>query len=101
MAFLLLRAGGYSIQLQITYRKCKQQYFIILNIEGIDAIKNIDGIVDQKEVDILFVGLFDLSKALGIPGEVEHPMLLKQMEVLLIRLEKQGKAVGTIASLEH
>ena len=35
-----------------------------INLEGIEAIENIESILEIEELDIIFVGLFDLSKAL-------------------------------------
>ena len=48
-----------------------------INIEDIDAINNIDEILSVKSLDIIFVGIFDLSKSMGIPGEVDNPKITK------------------------
>ena len=62
------------------------------------AIKNIDAILDVKNVDILFVGLFDLSKELGIPGEVDNPLVLEKLQIITNKAKSKGKHVGTIAT---
>ena len=55
---------------------------IILNIEGKDAIRNAEDICMINDCDCIFIGLFDLSKALGIPGKVKDPELENYWQVL-------------------
>ena len=50
----------------------KRSAFICL-IETSDGVKNIDGIAALDGVDCLWVGHFDLSVSLGIPGDFANP----------------------------
>ena len=71
---------------------------VVLNIEGKGAVENLDSILEVEEVDTLFVGLFDLSKSLGIPGEVNNSKVLNALEKITKKSIDAGKSVGTIAT---
>ena len=94
------RAGDYSsIQTSKSFtHKANSNTLIGINIEGMDAIEKIDEILTNEHLDIVFVGLFDLSKALGKPGEVEHPEVIDYLEMLVEKINKSGKHSGTIAT---
>ena len=93
------RAGGYNKNNSaILTEKANDNTLVILNIEGKGAVDNLDDILDVEGVDVIFVGLFDLSKSLGIPGEVNNPIVLKNLEEIVKKTNKAGKSVGTIAT---
>jgi 2-dehydro-3-deoxyglucarate aldolase/4-hydroxy-2-oxoheptanedioate aldolase len=54
--------------------------FIAVQIENQDAVEEVEGIAAVPDIDLLFIGPADLSQALGIPGEWEHPLLWKAIE---------------------
>jgi len=93
------RAGDYSIHNATTLTKtANKNTAVILNIEGKDAVNNFDEILEIKNADIYFVGLFDLSKALGIPGDVSNPMVIDALAEIIEKANKAGRFVGTIAT---
>jgi len=93
------RAGGYSMEnSRLLVEKANSNTLVILNVEGVEAIQNIDQILALDGVDVIFVGLFDLSKALGIPGDVGNPRLLEFLSRIIQRANYHGKFVGTIAT---
>ncbi len=78
--------------------KANDNTLTILNIEGRGAVDNLDEILEVKDFDVIFVGLFDLSKSLGIPGEVNNPLVLKNLDEIIKKTHKINKSVGTIAT---
>ncbi|MCA0446063.1 MAG: hypothetical protein LCH54_07510 [Bacteroidetes bacterium] len=93
------RAGNYSIHSSKDQTIiANDNTLIAINIEGKEAIESIDEILAIKELDILFIGLFDLSKALGIPGQIDHPMLTDYLITLVYKINKAGKVAGTITT---
>lgn len=93
------RAGDYSLDNATKLTDIANKNTLVgINIEGVDAINNIDVILTVKELDIVFIGLFDLSKALGIPGQVDDPRVLLYLEELTKKISKAGKYPGTIAT---
>ena len=47
--------------------------------------------------DILFVGPYDLSQSLGIPGEIESPKVIELCYKVLNEAKKYNKKVGIFA----
>jgi 4-hydroxy-2-oxoheptanedioate aldolase len=96
------RAGDYSIHNATTLTKtANSNTAVILNIEGKDAVNNFDEILEVDNVDVYFVGLFDLSKALGIPGDVSNPIVIDALSEIIEKANKVGKHVGTIATTKE
>ncbi|MBN4066819.1 hypothetical protein JYU14_01905 [Simkania negevensis] len=93
------RAGNYSLSTATTLtQSANENTLVVLNIEGKEAIDNIDKILSLEGIDILFIGLYDLSKALGIPGQVNHPDLLDRLREVTEKINAAGKYTGTIAT---
>ena len=93
------RAGNYSIENSTTLTsKANENTLVAINIEGKEAIEDIDNILTIDGLDIIFIGLFDLSKALGIAGEVDDPRVLTYLEELTVKINKAGKYAGTITT---
>ena len=75
------RAGGYSKDnLETHAKKENEETMTILIIEGVQGIKNLDKIIANKHVDVIYIGQYDLSQAVGMPGKVNHPKVIKFME---------------------
>lgn len=81
--------------------KPKQVYFkeanskmLILQVEGKEGINNIDAIIALKNFDVLFIGPYDLSQSLGIPGEVDHPMIFELCKSLTEKASHANLKLG-------
>lgn len=93
------RAGNYSIETATSLtQKANSNTLIAINIEGKEAIDDIDNILKIESLDIIFIGLFDLSKALGIPGEVNNPKVINYLEELTRKINQADKYAGTITT---
>ena len=66
--------------------------------ETMDSIKNLREIATVDGLDLIFIGPFDLSQALGVIGEPNHPKVLAAMDDIIKIVRNASKAVGTIAS---
>jgi 2-keto-3-deoxy-L-rhamnonate aldolase RhmA len=64
------RAHGYGARFGEYLARANQDLAVVLQIEHADAVAAIDDIARVNGVDALFVGPYDLSASLGIPGEV-------------------------------
>ena len=67
---------------------------VILQVEGQDGVQALPDILKVKGFDVLFVGPYDLSASLGIPGQVNHPKVIAQMEEIMRQAKEVGVAVG-------
>ena len=93
------KAGLYDVTSSTKLPKlANDNVLLIANVEGKKGIKNIEAISRVEHIDILFIGLFDLSKSLGIPGDVENPKVIEELEKTIKIVKKNGKKIGSIAA---
>lgn len=93
-----VRAAGYSsIERHKYFETANQRTVTIAHLEGVKAIRNLDEIMAVEGLDILFIGPYDLSQSVGVPGDVTHPLVLKQMEEVIAKAKKAHKILGTFA----
>jgi 2-keto-3-deoxy-L-rhamnonate aldolase RhmA len=69
----------------------------IVQIETASALQNVAEIASIPGVDVLFVGPSDLSMALGIPGQFDHPTLLEAFDDVVAATRGAGIAAGILA----
>ena len=90
-----VRAGKYgSIDKADFFGKANDETAVILQVEGQDGVQALPDILQVKGFDVLFVGPYDLSASLGIPGQVNHPKVIAQMEEIMRQAKEVGVAVG-------
>jgi 4-hydroxy-2-oxoheptanedioate aldolase len=68
----------------------------IIQIETVSALKHIDAIAAVDGVDVLFVGPFDLTTALGIFGQLDHMLYQQAIRDVADAARKYGKATGVL-----
>ncbi|HEX2966883.1 MAG TPA: 2-dehydro-3-deoxyglucarate aldolase [Syntrophorhabdaceae bacterium] len=73
---------------------------VTVQIETVNAVKNIDAICAVDGVDAIFVGPSDLSAAMGYLGDSSHIEVQKTIAHLFARARAIGKACGTLAPVE-
>ena len=94
------RGGGYDTANSQAIMAGAKNDLLAIHIEGRDAVENIDALLKVKEIDIIFIGMYDLSKSLGIPGQVDSPLLLDSVREMTAKILAAGKTPGTIATSE-
>ena len=90
-----VRAAEYSATDRYEYFAQANNTVLILQLEGTEALENIDEILSVPGVDVIFVGPYDLSQSLGIPGEVDNPRVVDAMRTIVERCLRSRVTVGT------
>jgi len=67
------RAQGYGARFQEYVTRANNEIVVILQIEHIDAVRDIDRILQVAGIDCLFIGPYDLSASMGKIGLVDDP----------------------------
>lgn len=78
----LARAQGYGTMFDEYKEWVKKESTVIIQIEHIDAVRNIDSILSVSDIDGFIVGPYDLSGSLGIPGQFDHPDMKDALEII-------------------
>lgn len=93
-----VRAANYSSMDKFEYFKsANDETMIIAHIEGVEGINNLDEILSVSGIDVIFIGPYDLSQSLGVPGEVNHPLVTEKMKEVILKCKENKVAVGTFA----
>jgi 4-hydroxy-2-oxoheptanedioate aldolase len=70
---------------------------VIVHIEGREGLAALDAIMGVPGIDVLFLGPYDISQSLGVPGEVRHPKVERALQDAAAQARAQGRAVGSYA----
>ena len=90
-----VRAAHYSAMERSAYFEEANRALVIIQLEGQRAVENLDEILDVDGVDIVFIGPYDLSQSLGVPGQTTHPKVLEQMEKIVSHAKEKNVVLGT------
>ena len=82
------------LPLQEYLRRANEETFVVAQIETVEALEEIDAIAAVEGVDVVFIGPADLSLAVGHPGDVNCPEVLRACEDVLAACRRHGKTPG-------
>lgn len=71
-----------------------QEILTIGQIETVKAVENLDDILSTGELDVVFVGPYDLSTSMGISGELDHPQLLEAIKKIIRHAQTHNIPLG-------
>lgn len=77
-----------------TMHGANQEGLVIAQIETGLGLENAEQIAAVEGIDVLWIGQFDLSNFLGIPGQFEHPRFQRALGRVLEACQRYGKAAG-------
>jgi 2-dehydro-3-deoxyglucarate aldolase/4-hydroxy-2-oxoheptanedioate aldolase len=66
----------------------------VVQFETTTAMERADELLSVKGMDIAMVGPADLSISLGVPGEMENPLLISTVERLIEKCNRHGVVPG-------
>ncbi|MBS1862308.1 MAG: helix-turn-helix domain-containing protein [Actinobacteria bacterium] len=69
---------------------------VILFIETAEGLENVEAIAATPGVDVLWVGEYDLSISMGIPGAIDDPRLREAEERVVAACEAAGITAGIL-----
>ena len=64
-------------------------------VEGEEGIDNLDEILEVQNIDIVYIGPYDLSQSVGCPGEITNPKVLKLMQYCCEKISDRGIIAGS------
>ena len=90
-------SASYGEKDKSIYFKESNKKLLILQIEGKEGIKNLNEILTLKGFDILFIGPYDLSQSLGLPGQIAHKKVLEEIIKIKEIAKNNGVILGSFA----
>ena len=89
------KAGGFTNQnVSLYVKRAVSEPINIVIIESRIGLENLDQILLVDNIDIIYFGAYDLSQALGYPGEVNHPEVIKAIQKGVEKVNRAGKYAG-------
>jgi 4-hydroxy-2-oxoheptanedioate aldolase len=97
--FASTRASGYGTAPIPEYlAEADSDLLRIVQCETEQAVERIGQIASTPGVDMIFVGPYDLSLSLGVPGDLFHAKMISAVDAILAACEKSGKLTGIYVS---
>ena len=90
----LARAQSYGFGFKEYLEDKSNEIKLIIQIEHIDAIKDLDAIISVEGIDGTFIGPYDLSGSIGKPGQWNDPEVKNALILYEKTVKKYNKLVG-------
>ena len=89
------RAQGYGFDFNEYITSWNNDSSFIIQVESIEAVENIESLLEFSEVDAVMIGPYDISGSLGVPGELNHKKVISASKKVIDACSKYGKSCGT------
>ena len=91
--------GGGSVLDKIT--RANAETLVIALIETERGAENVDAIAATPGIDVVWLGHFDMTNSLGVPGQFDHPTYAQAVDAIISAARKHSKAAGFMALDEN
>jgi 4-hydroxy-2-oxoheptanedioate aldolase len=89
------KAGGFNNHNTSNYVElANRETMNIVIIESLSGIQNLPEILEVNDIDVLYFGAYDLSQALGQPGNTHHPDVVSAIQNGVELVNRAGKVAG-------
>jgi 2-dehydro-3-deoxyglucarate aldolase/4-hydroxy-2-oxoheptanedioate aldolase len=92
-AFALTHDDYQGGDLTAKMRHANDNVLMIAQIETAEGLANVEAIAAVDGIDALWIGQFDLTTSLGIPGQFDHPLFTDATRRIVAACHEHGKAV--------
>ncbi len=93
----VIRASAYGFKFADYVENANDQLAVIVQIEHVEAARNIESILEVAGVDAAFIGPYDLSASLGKPGKIADPDVQDCMRRVRDACQQRKKPLGIFA----
>lgn len=90
-----VRAAAYSMMDGQAYFRSANEALVVIHVEGKEGLNNLHAIVTEPGIDVVFLGPYDLSQSMGVPGQIEHEQVQQAMRDAVQQCRRHQVAVGT------
>ncbi len=79
-------------------RSANEEVLLIAQIETVKGLDNVEQIASVSGIDVLWIGLFDLTSSMGIPGQLQHPDTLSAIQRVLSACRTHNKIPAVLVT---
>ena len=91
-------AYGQEMSLKQYAQHSNKETMIIAQLEHVDALKELPGILGVGEIDAFEIGLADLSQSMGLVGEQSHPEVQAVVDKIVAGVLGAKRVIGDTAN---
>jgi 4-hydroxy-2-oxoheptanedioate aldolase len=89
------KAGGFNSKDPMGYiNTANNSILSVVIIESKEGLNNLDEILEVEGIDVVYFGAYDLSQALGCPGETKNNKVVKEIKKGVEKVNLMGKYAG-------
>lgn len=89
------KGGGFSNNEASNYAMLSNKHSLcVAIIESLEGINNVEEIASTDGLDVIYFGAYDLSQALGHPGNPRHPSVVEAIKKAASKVKSAGKFAG-------
>ncbi len=86
---------GFGGQTKDIFAAANERVMTMVQVESLRGVENASEICSVRGLDIVFIGLADLSQSMGLTGQIDHPDLIDRAR----RVVRASRANGKIAAM--
>jgi len=90
----LCRATDYGRNFAGYFVEHNQNVKVVVMLEHIDAVAQVDEILSVPGIHASFIGPYDLSASMGLPGQLDHPKVIAARQIFLEASQRHGVLPG-------
>lgn len=92
------RAASYGLAMPMPdyVRDANENIMVLGVLETVEGMENLADLLNVEGLDALIIGITDLSQALGVPGQGNHPSVKESFAKILDVARGSGKALGAV-----
>jgi 2-dehydro-3-deoxyglucarate aldolase/4-hydroxy-2-oxoheptanedioate aldolase len=97
-AFAIAHDDYRSESIPDVVRSANDETLLIAQIETARGLNNVEEIAAVPGIDALWIGLYDLTLSLGIPGQMKHPKVLAATDRVFAACQSHNKAPAVLVT---
>lgn len=95
---LFTRRHGYSDEgFAEKLRQANEQMFVGVLVEGEEGLNQLEKICDVENLNMVYLGIYDISQSVGVPGDVRNPKVIKIVRDCVKMINEKGLIAGSVA----
>jgi len=87
-----VKALGYNPKNDILQNN--QNSFLAIMLEDVHSIKNLEDIISNSAIDLVYLGVYDLAVSMGCGNDIKNEKVQNVLVDAIKRITAKGKAVG-------
>src|SRR6185312_10483970 len=76
-------------------QQANRDVFVVVQVETVELLADLDGVLKLEGLDSLVLGPQDLSGSMGRLGETKHPEVVQVMKTVATQAKAAGKFIGS------